>query len=390
MHPELLEKRSKESYTNYNFDLCNQCFHVKHDLETHLLTKYSHHGQTYWNQQKLMNLFYDGQPVEVTKDGGMGTKNVIAKESTILVADKESKEIETETETERDKVDTDFLLAEERETESDKVDTDSAIRGTIILVAEEIEPEGDKVDTDTGLNETTIEVEILEFEDNESEKYKGTVIKDSDPKLPIPAINSKDKETAEEWMDLSDKETSDLIRRRTLGLEDARGKSEERNELLRGQVELTQGHYRDLPGEPTTGLPIVISFRADETLTSFFTNPGNSIGMLRCTAGDALRSTLALMNPDLGPLSRYLLHEADSGQSVQSPPPSNTSCDGFSLRTDAMGECATRMEGKTFTHFLTLDSAESIHPAEGPKVPLPCGRGHTTVTDLCDGGSVLC
>ena len=122
--------------------------------------------------------------------------------------------------------------------------------------------------------------------------------------------------------------------RRISGLEDALGKSKERNELLRGQVELTQGHYRDLPGEPTTGLPIVISFRADETLTSFFTNPGNSIGMLRCkrtgagctslaerevsqgpirqmdtqtptyTAGEALRSTLTAMNPDLGPLSR--------------------------------------------------------------------------------------
>ena len=124
------------------------------------------------------------------------------KESTILVDDKESKEIETGTETERDKVDTDLLVADEKsiifvaeeiETESDKVDTDSAIRETIILVAEEIEPEGDEVDTDTVLNETTIEVEIVELEDNESGKYKGTVIKDSEPKLPFQGTIEKTK-----------------------------------------------------------------------------------------------------------------------------------------------------------------------------------------------------
>ena len=128
----------------------------------------------------------------------------------------------------------------------------------------------------------------------------------------------------------------------------------------------------------------MISFRAGETLTSFFPNPGNSIGMLQFkqtgagstslaerevsqgpirhmdtqtstyTAGKALRSTLTAMNPDLGPLSRsrYPLHGADSAQSVQSSPTSNTSCDGFNLRADAMGESATRMEGKTFTTFL--------------------------------------
>ena len=58
--------------------------------------------------------------------------------------------------------------------------------------------------------------------------------------------------------------------RRISELEDALGKSEERNELLRGQLELTQGHNRVQLGEPTTGHPIVIPFKAGETLTSFF------------------------------------------------------------------------------------------------------------------------
>jgi len=68
-----MEKKLRESYTKYNCDLCNQCFHVKHDFETHIITKHSHHGPTSQNQQKLINPFYDGQP-----DGGMVTKSVIA------------------------------------------------------------------------------------------------------------------------------------------------------------------------------------------------------------------------------------------------------------------------------------------------------------------------
>ena len=90
--------------------------------------------------------------------------------------------------------------------------------------------------------------------------------------------------------------------RRILRLEDDLGRREERNKLLRGQLELAHGRYRDPLhlGEPTPGhcgqgqgpqpvdnLPIVISFRACKTLTSFFPNAGNIIDMLQCKQSGA-------------------------------------------------------------------------------------------------------
>ena len=227
----------------------------------------------------------------------------------------------------------------------------------------------------------------------------------------------------------------ELRDRRISRLEDYLERSEKRNKLLRDQLELAEGHYGDphylrVPvadhcdhgqgPRPVDKPPIVISFRACPTLTSFLPNPSNVIGMLQCkqsgagssplterevpqepirhlhtqtsahTVGEASPSTLSARNPGFAshPRNRDPLHGADSGQSTQSTPTGNISGDGANLRAEAMGESLP------VTHLLTLDSPQDDWTRRFKRRASILKRGlralFPAVTNLCDGGKVLC